>query len=70
MISNENEFLGYLIEKSKDSGYVYQRDGVDEGQLSEFETMHYAKSLIAKGYITADLTNYYVTEIGKKNYQP
>lgn len=41
-----------------------------EGELSEFETMHYAKSLIAKGYITADLTNYYITEIGKKNYQP
>lgn len=70
MISNENEFLGYLIKKSESIGYVYQLDAVNEGELSESETMHYAKSLIAKGYITADITNYYVTEIGKKNYRP
>lgn len=56
MISNENEFLGYLIEKSKGKG-VYQSDSIDEGELSEFETIHYAKLLIVKGYITANLTS-------------
>ena len=70
MINNENEFLGYLIKKSENTGYVYQLDAVNEGELSEFETVYYAKSLTAKGYITADLANYYVTEIGKKNYRP
>lgn len=61
MINNENEFLGYLIKKFESTGYVYQLDAVNEGELSEFETVHHAKSLAAKGYITADITNYYVT---------
>ncbi len=32
--------------------------------------MNYAKSLAGKGYITSDLSNFYVTDLGKRNYIP
>lgn len=70
MNKEENKLLGFIVEKSKNKGYAYQYDCVSELGLSQFEVITYAKSLIEKGYITSDLSNYYVTELGKKNYTP
>lgn len=70
MTKEENKLLGFIIEKSKSKGYAYQYDCVTELGFSQFELISCAKSLIAKGYITSDISNYYVTELGKKNYVP
>lgn len=70
MTKEENKLLGFIIEKSKSKGYTYQYDCVTELGFSQFELISCAKSLISKGYITSDISNYYVTELGKKNYIP
>ena len=68
-IKNEEQFLYYLIKHSDESGCIYQYDCVKNTSLTEKEVILYAKSLIFKGYITSDISNYYITELGKQHFQ-
>lgn len=67
IIKDENDFLGFVIQNAPDD-FANQYELLQLSGL-DYETYNYYVNLLkSKNYLKSDLTNVYLTDLGKTSY--
>lgn len=69
-ITNDNEFLGFLISKMDENHECDQNECYNESGLDSNSFNHYVNTLKAKGYVLSSMSVISITDIGLSSYVP